>query len=293
MKAWLNYLNIMQKASKHGVFFPKSHGPSPAPLGSQESPTKGNIFRRLRNEVGWFRTSYHRCGIPGLQRKYTILHLTDIHIRDDNQWLQMLCREFNGLRPDIVAITGDITAKGWERKAVERFLQAIPQATLGRYAVLGNWEYWVVESLPDWERLLKSHNIQLLKESWVTHSDLTIAGTDDFLAGTSEPEKLISTLPSKPTVVLSHSPALFPRLCKAPIDLVLSGHAHGGQIRPPLLGAFWVPRGTGQYVNGWYKGGNTNLFVSRGLGWSVAPLRLWCPPEIAWIELIPTQKTQR
>ena len=52
------------------------------------------------------------------------------------------------------------------------------------------------------------------------------------------------------------------------------------------FGAFWVPRGSDHYIAGWYKRNNTHLFVSRGLGWSVAPIRVGAPPEIAWIDII-------
>ena len=82
------------------------------------------------------------------------------------------------------------------------------------------------------------------------------------------------------------------------MHLVLAGHSHGGQVRVPGLGALWVPRGTGPYVAGWYEQDGSHLFVSRGAGWSIAPLRWGCPAEIALLELRPAprprdQKVQR
>ncbi len=68
---------------------------------------------------------------------------------------------------------------------------------------------------------------------------------------------------------------------------MLSGHSHGGQFRLPGVGALFVPRATGAYVAGWYEQDGTHLFVNRGIGWSIAPLRLWCPPELAEIQLVP------
>jgi predicted MPP superfamily phosphohydrolase len=69
--------------------------------------------------------------------------------------------------------------------------------------------------------------------------------------------------------------------------VVLAGHTHGGQVVLPGLGSFFLPRGSGAYPRGWYTLGGSHLFVSRGLGWSVAPLRVRCPPEIALVRLEP------
>ena len=117
--------------------------------------------------------------------------------------------------------------------------------------------------------------------------DFGIFGTDDHLAGLSNPSSW--KFEKKPYIALSHSPAFFSQLCIDPIRLVLSGHAHGGQMRLPFLKALWVPKGTDHYVSGWFHQNKQHLFVSRGLGWSVAPLRLFCPPEAAYIDLIPSK----
>lgn len=286
-----HHLNIMRKARKHGSLFPAvGQVVRSAPNGTSSAPTQGSWWRRLREESRWFRHTQHHIQLPQWPSVH-ILHLTDLHLRKNDDFLERMILELEGLTPDIVVLTGDIVTKGWERRAVERLLAILPDVP--KFAILGNWEYWVAGDLTEWRTLLEQHHVQLLVDEWttITHkgSEITIVGTDDHLAGNSNPSKLCAALPNQPTLCLTHSPAHFNSLCIQPIDLVLAGHAHGGQIRLPKLGALWVPRGTDQYIAGWFQQGPHHLFVSRGMGWSVAPLRWHCPPEIAHIWVNATQ----
>jgi uncharacterized protein len=283
------HLRTMKRAVGKGRLFPREGAvrPASAPLGTREQETMGSPIKRVMNEVGWFRLSQHRLAIDGLEKEIRILHLSDIHLQTETEWLEQLCLQLEGLRPDIVLLTGDIVTRGWTKRALVRLLSAIPCAPLGTYAVMGNWEYWSDARPEKWGKLLSENGVELLVEEWRELEGLVVAGTDDHLAGTSEPEKWLDTMPDKPTLMMTHSPALFPRLCHPTVDLVLAGHAHGGQMRLPGIGPLWVPKGTGSYFSGWYRQDNTHLFVSRGLGWSVAPVRLFCPPELAWIEVVP------
>ena len=292
---WLHHLNIMRKSRKHGSLFPQHHHqPNPAPNGSSEIPVYGglltNIFgyKRFRYEVEWFRHSEHHIDLPKWPQNVHILHLSDIHIRDFSDWLKKLATEIQGYTPDIVVITGDIVTKNWTLEAVEFFLSQLPKSKLGTFAILGNWEYWVVKDHQYWRQLLSKYHVQLLVEEGcevaLPNASLTIFGTDDHLAGTSQPNLWGPSLsPNQPSLVLTHSPAHFREIAKWSTDLVLAGHAHGGQIQFPLLGPLWVPTGTDQWIAGWHQLQNSHLFVSRGLGWSVAPIRWHCPPEIAHI----------
>ena len=287
MSKWLEHARHMWGASGHGAFFPRGPAPAAAPGGSWEQPTHGRPLHRLRREVNWFRPTEHNLHIPALSEKITVLHLTDIHLRKPGKWLDSLCDAIDNGNPDLLVITGDIVAKGWTTEALNQFLSALPEAKLGKWAVLGNWEHWVGPDKEQWRTMLSAHGVVLLHNEQTTTGPIRLAGTDDALAGTAPPPDLIPR-DGIPTIILSHSPCLFPELVQDNVALVLSGHAHGGQIRLPLLGALWVPRGTDVYVAGWYKHENTWLFVSRGIGWSVAPMRMRCPPEIARITLHPS-----
>ena len=288
MIRWLPFLKNMSKAAGKGDFFPSKGPVQGAPGGTRDDQPRADLITRLQAERGWFEFSHHSIAIAGLTEPLTILHLTDVHLRDVDGDLHALCHRMSQARPDLLVITGDVVTRGWTEEAVHRFLEALPPARLGRFAVMGNWEYWTGADLPTWRPLLAQHGVTLLHETWTDLGPIILAGTDDQLAGTPDPEALLADLPTdRPTVMLTHSPAFFPTLARDPVQLVLSGHSHGGQIRLPVLGALWAPRGTDRYLAGWFEQDGCHLFVSRGLGWSVAPLRLHCPPELAWITLTP------
>ena len=282
-RRWFKHIQTMKRASKMGVFFPSQESPKPSPFGTDEIPTKG--WKRLWEEVEWFRISKHRFESSLFHRSLSILHVSDIHIRKQGDWLDKLCMHIQVKQPDITVLTGDIVTRGWDEKAVVQFFDALPRGKFGTFAIMGNWEYWSGAKPDTWRPFLEKHKIQLLIEEFVEFDGFCIAGTDDCLAGKSNPDHWLHKL-KHPTIVLTHSPALFPNLVHPKVPLVLAGHTHAGQIRLPKLGAFWVPRGSAHYIAGWYKENNTHLFVSRGLGWSVAPIRVGAPPEIAWIDII-------
>ncbi|MCB9762165.1 MAG: metallophosphoesterase [Alphaproteobacteria bacterium] len=259
-----------------------------APGGTRETPRQGSALRRLVAERGWFEHSVHVVPIAGLDRPLRVLHLTDVHIRRSDPWLEQLCATLPAHRPDLVVLTGDVVTRGWQREAAGRFLESLPEAPLGRFAVLGNWEYWGDAPQDIWEAFLAEHGVTLLQNRSVDLGGLTLAGVDDLLAGEPDVDAaLIGISEEQPALVLSHSPAIFPALQRGPVRLVLSGHSHAGQLRIPGLGAPFLPLGTGPYVGGWFTEGGVHLFVSRGIGWSVAPVRLFCPPEIAELRLVP------
>ena len=287
----LQHLSIMRKAKGSGDLFPSiGQQVHSAPMGSTEYPIGGSLWSRITKEVMWFRHTKHSLQLHNWPSIH-IVHLTDVHIRDEGPFLSRVISEVRGVKPDLIVLTGDLITKGWTGRAIDHFLEAL--SDVPKLAILGNWEHWVVGNISDWRHRLERFNVQLLVDEVISLSfnglDVKIIGTDDHLAGTSNPDKLCNHLhdPNQPTLCLTHSPAHFDNLHPYPIDLILAGHAHGGQIRLPKLGALWVPKGTQEYIAGWYTQNNTHLFVSRGMGWSVAPIRWRCPPEIAHIFINP------
>jgi uncharacterized protein len=286
----LRFARSLSRGLRRGDAFPAAGriAVAQAPGGSSELPPQGSLLERLRSERTWFGTSSHAVPVAGLPGPIDLLHLTDVHLKGVEAWQEPLCSALRAERPDLVLLTGDIVTRGWTTEAVQRFLAALPDAPLGRYAIMGNWEYWA-DALPDsWRLLLGQHGVELLVDEWRDLGPLVLAGTDDQLAGSPDPVALRHALPcGRPTVVMTHSPALFPELVAPDVALVLAGHSHAGQVRLPGLGAAWVPMGTGPFVAGWYQQEDTWLYVSRGLGCSIAPVRLYCPPELVRIRLEP------
>ncbi len=288
-QAGWRYVRGVSRGVRRGDTFPAA---SRVPACDAPGGTLRTRTRPTRNELDHLELSEHVVAIAGLKTPLTVLHLTDVHLRGTGPWLDRLCaalRDTVGpLRPDLVAITGDVVTRGWTPEAADQFLAAIPDAPLGKWAVIGNWEYWGGAPREVWEPVLARHGITLLHERVVPLEALDLVGTDDLLAGDPDVDRLLLQLrPDRPALLLTHSPGIFPRVAKAPVRLVLAGHTHGGQVRIPGLGAAFLPRGTGIYPWGWYQMDGAWMFVSRGLGWSVAPIRWRAPPEIAVIRMVP------
>lgn len=285
---WLRFIGNMRRAVTKGGLFPGRASSAGAPGGTTHQRLRAPLKLRMSEEHRWFQFTEHDLSVAGLPEPLSILHLTDVHIRALTDDLKEVCRQLREVRPDLVLITGDIVTRGWEPEAVTAFLSALPPARLGRFAIMGNWEYWAKATGDAWRQRLADHGVTLLCEEWTDTGPLVVAGTDDQWAGSPDPARLLASLPAgKPVIMMTHSPNLFPQLVDPRVRLVLAGHTHGGQVRLPGLGAIWSPKGTGPFVGGWYQEDGTHLFVSRGLGWSVAPLRLYCPPEFAWLRLSP------
>jgi hypothetical protein len=230
---------------------------------------------------------HHRIRTPGLKAPVSLLHLTDVHVRGITPGLERLARALPRLQPDAVVLTGDLVARGFQPVAVHRLLASLPPAPLGRFAILGNWEHWAGVEVEPWRALLAQHGVTLLVDAWADVGPLRVGGTDDAYAGTPDWDRFLAAVPRGPHVVLTHTPDAFPRLAAGGARLVLAGHTHGGQVRLPGLGAAWTPRGTGPYVHGWYEQGGAWLHVSAGLGWSLVPVRIGVPAEVAFVHLLP------
>jgi predicted MPP superfamily phosphohydrolase len=279
-----------KKAVDRGVLFPASgrQAPRPAPDGSDDPwPELGPGARLLRE----FRTivrSTHRVRIPGLTERVVLLQVSDAHLRWPGRHLDAVCGALQASEADAVLLTGDTITGGWRRAVADRLLDALPRTRFGAFSITGNWERIYDAPLRPWWQHLEARGVRVLDNAHIDLGPLVLAGTDDLCAGDWDPDRaLAGAPPGRPIVVMSHSPAAFDELRRPGVRLVLSGHSHGGQVRLGRLGAPWLPKGTGDYTMGWFEAEGVHLFVCRGLGWSLAPIRWRCPPELARIELLP------
>lgn len=238
--------------------------------------------------------------LPASFDGYRIAHISDLHNAEfgaDNKRLLSIIKEAD---PDIVVITGDMidsrkTDTGVAIQFAEGAMRIAPC-----YYVTGNHESRILE-YDAFEKNLKELGVTVLRDEKIklqkSESSIELIGVDDpdfddsFLYGDYEEgmyEK-ISDLKSANiyTMLLSHRPELFDIYEKSGIDLVFTGHAHGGQFILPFAGGIVAPHQGlfPEYYTGKYTSKNTNMMVSRGIGNSLFPLRFNNRPEVILVEL--------
>jgi predicted MPP superfamily phosphohydrolase len=226
--------------------------------------------------------STHKVTLGNSGKKLKIAHITDLHTKGVGRLETQLLQALASQKPDLIVITGDLATPSGTVSGYEEVLKHL-RAPKGVYFVQGNWEYW--EPIAELKRLLNKWKItDLTNEVKEIDSGLWLIGFDDEIEGHAD-EKIIKRVP--PTslkIALFHSPIFFKKLI-GKVNLALAGHSHGGQIRFPFFKSFWLPQGTGSYDQGWFTEGTSELFVSRGIGTSILPIRVNCSPEIAFIEV--------
>jgi predicted MPP superfamily phosphohydrolase len=218
-----------------------------------------------------------------------IVHLSDFHYGPmvNPEHLKRAVRAANERRPDLIALTGDYISQDRAYAAPCAEVIGKLRARHGIYAVLGNHDHWTDAALI--ADLFRAEDVRVLinegsridlhgETFWLAGVDDTMVGLEDLslaMAGSREEEfKLL----------LAHNPIILRRAARAGVDLVLSGHTHGGQVA-------WRSeksrsgRPRRRLLRGLGRRGNTQIYVTRGLGTVVLPIRYGCPPEISVLEL--------
>ena len=232
---------------------------------------------------------------------YRIAHVSDLHNAEmgkDNDKLLMMLRDVD---PDMIAITGDLIDS--RNTDIEIALQFVREAVkiAPCYYVTGNHEARVNE-YGELKAGMEAAGVTVLEDA---RFKISIDGETIMLIGINDPsyqtdylfgdaqtvvDTKLTELQSDSdgyTILLSHRPELFDTYADHGIDLVLSGHAHGGQLRLPFIGGLVAPNQGlfPEYDAGIYTEGNTNMLVSRGVGNSILPFRINNRPEVILIEL--------
>ena len=213
---------------------------------------------------------------------FKIAHVSDVHDLELEKLLELL----QDAQPDIIAITGDLTDGGNILDHVEQLLEIAPC-----YYVPGNHESRM-DDYPTFRESLKTLGVTVLENESVTltleEQCITLAGLKDpAFTDTDHIAALDSLSGQDCTILLSHRPELFDEYVQRDYSLVLSGHAHGGQVRFPFVGGVIAP-GQGffpEYDSGLYQKASTSMIVSRGIGGYLFPPRVNNRPEVIIIEL--------
>jgi predicted MPP superfamily phosphohydrolase len=221
-----------------------------------------------------------------------IAQLADLHTSGLGRRETSLLNLLDAERPDVIIITGDTITRSWFGAAphYERIgpLLSRLHAPLGVWLVRGNWEN--NHPLLRDERTFYAHwGVHfLLNESRPLRRDVWIVGLDDPASGTPDPMSALRNVPENEYAIAAiHGPAFFDQLAGR-VPLVLAGHTHGGQMRLPLVPVFWLPFGSGRFLEGWYTDAGSKMYVSRGIGTTGLPIRFRCRPELAIITLVPS-----
>ncbi|MBQ8638959.1 MAG: metallophosphoesterase [Lachnospiraceae bacterium] len=241
--------------------------------------------------------------LPNVFHGYRIAHVSDLHNAEMGKENETLLEMIRTASPDLICITGDMVDSNRTdiAIAVEFAKEAVTIAPC--YFVTGNHEarisrqtYAALE-----EQLIRVGVSVLHDEEVILEKDgerISLIGIDDpdFAAYTvdgiavSESLEGLGSLTADVsfTILLSHRPELFQTYVSADVDLVLSGHAHGGQFRLPLIGGLVAPNQGlfPKYDAGLYQEADTNMIVSRGIGNSIIPIRFNNRPEVILVELL-------
>ncbi len=228
---------------------------------------------------------------------FKICQITDLHhgLVNGAGYIEKCVAEANGLRPDMFALTGDYVE--FDKKYLPpaaRLLSGL-KSPHGSFAVLGNHDYYAGAAYA--LDVFDSYKIPLLQNAHrmieSSNAALCIAGTRDFWEDAADARAALRGVDKNiPRILLTHHPDYSESLPdNEKIDLVIAGHTHGGQVRIPV--ADYAPIVPSRYGRK-YAGGlvtlnrpeSTRVYVSRGLGTAILPVRFNCPPEITLITLV-------
>jgi len=215
-----------------------------------------------------------------------IAHLCDLHTHGLGHREREMLRILDAEKPDIIVIVGDSLANTRNDYTNCKEVYKGLHAPLGVWFVRGNWEN--LKPLHREKAFYEEAGIKfLLNASEPARPDVWIIGLDDPMSGTVKLDSALADVPpSAYKIALFHSPVFFDQIAGR-VNLCLSGHTHGGQIRLPFLKPLWLPKGCGRFVEGWYEEDGTRMYVNRGLGTSMIPARFFCRPEMTFITIHP------
>jgi predicted MPP superfamily phosphohydrolase len=256
-------------------------------------------------EPRWIQSTHRVFRLNGLHKRLyglRVVQLTDLHHGPNLSlnYIREIVRRSNALDPDLVLLTGDYVHRSsiYIRPVISEL--AGLRTKIGVVGVLGNHDWW--QDGPMSKREFSRVGIPLIDNTrlFVTpdrkltpaaQEGLCLAGVGDYMTDVQRYELALGAVEAEmPRLLLSHNPDVAEDgdfvASRLRVDLMLCGHTHGGQIWVPGFGTPVVPSRHGQkYAQGLVQGPVCPVFVSRGLGTTILPMRFCVPPEIAVIEL--------
>lgn len=244
---------------------------------------------------------FRQENIPSEFDGFRIVQLSDLHNYCFGKNQSNLLRKITELKPDLIVFTGDLVERRYKSNNNGIVLLEALAKSFPVYFVSGNHEEALEKNeLTKLKNSLKDSGIVILDNEWEKidkeRESILIIGLRDAVETRWDEYSVIlrecivdANVGIDPfTVVLAHRPEFIEEYAKSGVDLVLSGHTHGGQIKIPFIGGIYAPNQGffPKYLEGEYKVKDTHMIISRGLGASVFPIRVWNPPEITVIDLV-------
>ena len=261
----------------------------------------------LRSQIQVERVPVHLKGLPKSFRGFKIALLSDLHSSPlvDQKHLDHAVDLALSEKPDLIALTGDFIGHTlrthrqeiheFDTQYLDNLVVALGRATapFGTYAVLGNHDFWsgpeVTKRLhQDFEkragvRVLRNQSVVLTKGK----QSIQLLGIDDYWHTWDLSQAMRKVPRESVKILLSHNPDINRQIKPShKIDLVLSGHTHGGQISLPFIGPPFSPTRDARYIRGLVRDGDRQTYITRGVGHLVMPIRFNCPPEVTVITLV-------
>lgn len=233
-------------------------------------------------------------GLEGLK----IVFVGDFHVKPyQKNRLKYVVKQINAQHPDLILSAGDFVSGHHPKQSlpIEEIAKELAnlKSKYGFYTVLGNHDWW--QGGEKIQKVLEKNGIIVLgnenRKLNINGKTLYITGVEDM--GTRQVD-LVKALKNvnRPTILLTHTPDSFPFVTDianfkitGKVDLTLAGHTHGGQVNLPFIGALIVPSSYGKkYAKGLVNENDKKIFITKGIGTSILPVRFNCVPEIVVID---------
>lgn len=226
--------------------------------------------------------------LPKELNGFRLVQLSDIHHSPFTSLghVERTVEKANSLKPDMFVLTGDYVSHETEYIAPMADALSRLESEFGTYACLGNHDHWTdAELVTD---LLRGEGINvLINEGFrfqARGGSFWLAGVDDLMAGKTDVRSALRGADeAEMKLLLAHNPSIIRRAAWYGVDLMLSGHTHGGQVKIRDEENRIIPRR--KMTSGLHRRQDTQVYITRGIGTVVVPFRYRCPPEISLIEL--------
>jgi len=223
--------------------------------------------------------------LPKSFKGFRIVQLTDLHFGSTSFLIYPIVLEkVKELKPNIIVITGDLVSSKSAVNQAASFVNYLSKIA-PTYIVFGNWDHW--ENLENYSFLFSNTTLLINSNTFLhrNNESICLVGVDDPYTGFDDLQK---ALPKNCSfkILLAHSPQIIGK-ARGKVNLILAGHTHGGQVRFPFIGALFVPlpEEYKKYTYGLFFENSTYMFVSRGIGTRLLPIRFLCSPEIVVVQL--------